>query len=86
MDPMDMLDMTAADFLAEAAGGGVDGLIEAIDSLEERMPEKGADFYEGVSETLKGIASTAARGRSWTDRQELAVENILIGLNQWIDR
>lgn len=52
----------------------------------EELPERAADFYESVTDKVRGIRETINKYNKVTPRQESALENMYAGVERWLER
>ena len=61
-------------------------LVDSILSGCNQIPEEGEDFASGVSERAFSIGETIEQRQHVTDKQFSALENMLSGVERWLER
>ncbi len=73
----------------DAAALRVEEALELVDSIVDgcgQIPERGQEYAESVSERATDIGRTIEERQFVTDKQMSALENMLAGVNRWIER
>ena len=63
----------------------IDRCNEGIKMADE-VPERGEDFAASVAEKLQSISETIESRDYVTEAQDVAIENMIAGLEKWIHR
>ena len=58
---------------------------ELIDLCDE-VPERGEEFASSVQEKAESIAATIEAREHVTERQTQAIDNMMAGVERWLDR
>ncbi len=61
-------------------------LVDSIVSGCDDIPEEGADFASSVAERASSIGETIEQRQHVTDKQFSALENMLSGVERWLER